>query len=95
MSSSGTSKLLSLPKIISGRICDAAQPRSELRQWRQIVGLLDARAHLFVMPDGYALDCNMPHSRNESPQVRLAEDGLSLPKIISERNGDAALPKWE
>src|SRR5471032_2309650 len=30
------SNRLSFPKIISGRICDAAQPRSELRQWRQI-----------------------------------------------------------
>src|ERR1019366_8016203 len=46
---------LSFPKIISGRICDAAQPRSELRQWRQIVGLLDARAHLSLMPNAYAL----------------------------------------
>jgi hypothetical protein len=41
---------LSFPKIISGCIGDAAQPRSEWRQWRQIVGLLGARAHLFVMP---------------------------------------------
>src|SRR5450759_492197 len=57
--------LLSFPKIISGRICDAAQPRSELRQWHQIVGLLGARAHLSVMPSGYALDCNTPHSRKE------------------------------
>ena len=57
--------LLSFPKIISGRICDAAQPRSELRQWHQIVGLLGARAHLFVMPSGYALDCNTPHRRKE------------------------------
>ena len=33
---------VSFPKIISGCIGDAAQPRSEWRQWRQIVGLLDA-----------------------------------------------------
>jgi hypothetical protein len=33
---------LSFPKIISGRIGDAAQPRSKWRQWRQIVGRLDA-----------------------------------------------------
>src|SRR5664280_2484717 len=56
---------LSFPKIISGRIGDAAQPRSEWRQWRQIVGLLDARAHLFVMPSACALDCNTPHKRQE------------------------------
>ena len=36
---------VSFPKIISGRIGDAAQPRSEWRQWRQNVGLLGARAH--------------------------------------------------
>jgi hypothetical protein len=49
---------LSFPKIISGRIGDVAQPRSEWRQWRQIVGLLGARAHLSVMPSACALDCN-------------------------------------
>jgi hypothetical protein len=37
---------LSFPKIISGRIGGAVQPGSEWRQWRQIVGLLDARAVL-------------------------------------------------
>ena len=56
---------LSFPKIISGRIGDAVQPRSEWRQWRQIVGLLDARAHLSVMPSACALDCNTPHRRKE------------------------------
>src|SRR5690242_3453928 len=56
---------VSFPKIISGRIGDAVQPRSEWRQWRQIVGLLDARAHLSVMPSACALDCNMPHRWKE------------------------------
>ena len=46
----------SFPKIISGRIGDAEQPRSEWQQWRQIVGRLDTRAHLSVMPSAYALD---------------------------------------
>jgi hypothetical protein len=41
---------LSFPKIISGRIGDAAQPGSEWRKWRQIVGPLDARVHPSVMP---------------------------------------------
>ncbi len=54
---------LSFPKIIFGRIGDAAQPRSEWRQWRQNVGLLGARAHLSVKPSAYALDCNTPHRR--------------------------------
>jgi heme/copper-type cytochrome/quinol oxidase subunit 1 len=54
---------LSFPKIISGRIGGAVQPGSEWRQWRQIVGLLDARAHLSVMPSACALDCNTPHKR--------------------------------
>jgi ketosteroid isomerase-like protein len=35
--------VLSFPKIISGRIGDAAEPRSEWRQWRQIVGRLEER----------------------------------------------------
>jgi len=41
---------LFFPKIISGRIDDAVRPRSEWRQWLRTLGLLDARAHLFVMP---------------------------------------------
>ena len=57
--------VLSFPKIISGRIGGAVQPGSEWRQWRQIVGLLDARAHLSVMPSAGALDCNTPHKRKE------------------------------
>ena len=56
---------LSFPKIISGRIGGAVQPGSEWRQWRQIVGLLDAKAHLSVMPSACALDCNTPHRRKE------------------------------
>ena len=60
-----TDKPLSFPKIISERIGDAAQPRSEWRQWRQIVGRLDARGHLSVMPGAYALYCNAPHRRKE------------------------------
>ena len=56
---------LSFPKIISGRIGGAVQPGSEWRQWRQIVGRLDARAHLSVMPGVCALDCNTPHRRKE------------------------------
>jgi hypothetical protein len=42
--------MLSFPKIISGCIGDAAQPGSEWRQWRQIVGLLDA-----IQPTQYAI----------------------------------------
>ena len=42
--------MLSFPKIISGHIGDAIQPGLEWRQWRQIVGLLDVRARLSVMP---------------------------------------------
>jgi hypothetical protein len=61
----GELQLLSFPKIISGRIGDAVQPRSEWRQWRQIVGLLDAMAHLSVMPSACALHCNMPHRCKE------------------------------
>src|SRR5271169_5468238 len=61
----GVACCLSFPKIISRRIGDAVQPGSEWRQWRQIVGLLDARAHLSVMPSACALDCNMPHKRKE------------------------------
>jgi putative transposase len=38
---------------------------SEWRQWRQIVGLLDARAHLSVMPSACAHDCNTRHKRKE------------------------------
>src|ERR1035437_1001158 len=55
--------ILSFPKIISGRIGDAALPRSEWRQWCQIVGLLDARVHLSVMPSECASDCNTPHTK--------------------------------
>ena len=51
---------LSFPKIISGCIGDV-----ELRQHHRTDGLLDARAHLFVMPGAYALDCNTPHRRKE------------------------------
>src|SRR5450756_169190 len=63
---------LSFPKIISGRICDAAQPRSELRQWRQTVGRLDARGHLSVVPSACALDCNTAHRRKEFAAGALA-----------------------
>jgi 8-oxo-dGTP pyrophosphatase MutT (NUDIX family) len=48
--------VLSFPKIISEHIGGAVQPGSEWRQWRQIVGLLDARAHLSPMPNACALD---------------------------------------
>src|ERR1017187_2300952 len=69
---------LSLPKIISGRIGDAVQPSSEWRQWRQIVGRLDARGHLSVMPSACALDCNTSHRRKEfaagAPRRRSAFD---------------------
>jgi hypothetical protein len=51
---------LSFPKIISGRIGDAVQPRSEWRRW-----LLDATAHLSVMPSVCAFDCNTPHTKQE------------------------------
>jgi len=40
------SHYLSFPKIISGRIGGAVQPGWEWWQWRQIVGPLDAKAHL-------------------------------------------------
>ena len=56
---------LSFPKIISGRIGGAVQPGWEWWQWRQIVGPLDAKAHLSLMPSGCALDCNTPHRRKE------------------------------
>jgi len=56
---------LYLPKITSGCIGDAAQPSSEWRQWRQIVGRLDARGHLSVMPSACALDCNTSPKRKE------------------------------
>src|SRR5262249_30392631 len=66
---------LSFPKIISGCIGDVALPRQESRQRHQTVGLLDARAHLFVMPSACALDCNTPHRRKEigagAPRRRL------------------------
>ena len=58
-------KTLSFPKIISGRIGDAALPRSEWRQWCQTVGLHAATARLSVMPSACALDCNRPHKRKE------------------------------
>jgi len=50
------SYVVSFPKIISGRIDGAVQPGSGWRQWRQIVELLDVRAHLSVMPSASALD---------------------------------------
>jgi hypothetical protein len=56
---------LSFPKIISGRIGDAAPPRSKWRQWRQIVELLDAKAHLSLMPSACALGCNKLRMRKE------------------------------
>ena len=62
---SAPQNVLSFPKIISGRIGDAAQPRSEWRQWCPIVGLFDEKAHLSVMPGASALDCNTPHRRKE------------------------------
>jgi hypothetical protein len=50
----GCAHYLSFPKIISGRIDGAIRPRSEWRQWHRTVALLDARAHLSVMPgDSY------------------------------------------
>ena len=58
-------RALSFPKIISGYIGDVALPRQESRQHHRTDGLLDARAHLFVMPGAYALDCNIPHRRKE------------------------------
>ncbi len=57
---------VSFPKIISGYIGDAAQPRLEWLRWRQTVGQLDATAHLYVMPSAYVLDCNTPHRRKVS-----------------------------
>ena len=57
---------LSFPKITSGRIDDAVQPRSELRRWRQTVGQLDVMAHPSAMPSACALDCNTLHRRKES-----------------------------
>ena len=56
---------LSFPKITSGRIDDAARPKPEWLLWRQTVGLLDATAHLSVMPSACALDCNTPHTKQE------------------------------
>jgi hypothetical protein len=56
---------LSLPKIISGRIDGAIRPGWEWRQWRQTVGLLDARAYLSVMPSAGAPDCDMPHTKQK------------------------------
>ena len=56
-------KILSFPKIISGRIGDAALPRLEWREWCQTVGLHDARVRLSVMPSVCALDCNTLHRR--------------------------------
>jgi hypothetical protein len=59
-------KGLSFPKIISGCIGDAARPRPEWLQWRQTVGRFDVTAHLSVMPNAYALDCNTLHRQKES-----------------------------
>src|SRR6478735_10790796 len=56
---------LSFPKIISGRIGGAVQPGWKWWQWRPIVGPLDAKAHLSLMPSGCVLDCNTPHRRKE------------------------------
>jgi hypothetical protein len=40
-------------------------PNMGMATWRQIVGRLDARAHLSVMPSASALDCNTPHRHKE------------------------------
>ena len=61
----GTRYRLSFPKITSGRIDGAVQPRSECRKWCQIVGSIGARAHLCVMPSACAPDCNTLHRRKE------------------------------
>ena len=58
-------KRVSFPKIISGRIGGAVQPGWKRWQWRQIVGPLDAKAHLSLIPSGCVLDCNTPHRRKE------------------------------
>jgi len=47
----------SFPKIKSERVLGAGQ-LDRRRQWRLIIGLLDARAHLSVKPSACALDCN-------------------------------------
>ena len=69
---------LSFPKIISERIDDVIRPILGRRQWLQIAGRLDAKAHLSVMPGAGALDCNRPHRRKvsaaDAPRQRSASD---------------------
>jgi len=74
-------RCLSLPKIISGRNGDAAQPGSEWVQWRQIVGWFDARAHPSVMPSVCAPDCNMPHRTPERAASAAHQSSASGPGI--------------
>src|SRR5215207_5887238 len=58
-------ELLSFPKIISGRSDDVIRPILGCRQWLQIAGRRDVKAHLSLMPGACALDCNRPHRRKE------------------------------
>ena len=53
----------------------AASPNMGMRHnGATIVGRLDARGHLSVMPSASALDCNTPHRQKEFAAGRLAED---------------------
>jgi hypothetical protein len=45
--------------------CSALLPRQVSPQRHQTVGLLDAMAHLSVMPSACAPDCNTPHTKQE------------------------------
>ena len=80
------SQNLSFPKIISGRIGDVTQPRREWRQWRQIVGRLDATAHLSVMSGACVLDCNTLHRRKEFAADALVDAMWSRPRRVQIRS---------
>src|SRR5665811_1614230 len=79
-----TAPVLSFPKIISGHIGGAVQPGSEWQQWRQTVGLLDARAHLSLMPRRARLIVIRRIGGKNSPQVRLAEDEHSIQALAAQ-----------
>jgi hypothetical protein len=80
LSEAGISPAGSIRLFLTHRIGDAAQPRSEWRQWRQIVGRLDARAHLSVMPSACTLDCNTSHTH---PHLSQSTSCLRPAPVIS------------
>src|SRR5262249_19922353 len=78
-------RVLSFPKIISGRNGDASRTRLGWRQWRRTAGLPDPAACLCPMPSAYGPDCNTPHKKKEFAAGAIRQRSASGPSTRDAR----------